>query len=185
MREHRLDDPASLRGALREQTAAIHQLLDDRVGHFVDAAQYRRFVVQSYRFRRIAEPATAGNEFWQPLGLVASLVTDLQDLGLPLPPTTSCDLALTGGAEKLGALYVLEGSALGSRLLQKRAAELGFTPSFGARHLAQQTADNGRWKAFVAVLDRPEIDQNAALSGALRTFEVALKIYSEVAHELA
>jgi heme oxygenase (biliverdin-IX-beta and delta-forming) len=178
-------DQLGLRAALRQHTAAIHQELDDRVGAFATAGQYRTFVAQSYRFRLVAEPACRGLDIWAPQDLVDALRQDLSDLDMPGSAASGDRLELDSPSQQIGALYVLEGSALGARLLQRRAADLGFTPDHGARHLNRQTSEKGRWKAFLDVLDDEVVDRAAALRGAQLTFEAALSCYSETVHEYA
>ncbi|NGP18068.1 biliverdin-producing heme oxygenase [Devosia aurantiaca] len=184
MEERRSMDQSGLRAALRDHTAHTHQQLDALVGEFANAEQYTAFVLSSFRFRSATEGAASGSGVWEPLALVKDLRDDLDDLGAAVP-STEAPLEMTTRSEKLGALYVLEGSALGARLLQKRAEAIGFTPDFGARHLAQQTGDNGRWKRFLAVLEDPHLDKNAVLAAAQRVFEIALRINAEAAHECA
>ncbi|QQR40163.1 biliverdin-producing heme oxygenase [Devosia rhizoryzae] len=185
MQESGSSDQSGLRAALRHHTAPTHQELDALVGAFKTAEQYKVFLLSSFRFRLVAEPAASGSSFWAPLPLIGDLCSDLEDLGLAAPPSGSAALQFATASEKLGALYVLEGSALGARLLQRRAEAIGFNARYGARHLAHQTADNGRWKRFLAVLDDPRFDNDAALAAAQRVFEAALAIYAEAAHEHA
>lgn len=185
MQEIRSSDQPGLRAALRDHTASTHQQLDELVGAFATDEQYKTFVLSSFRFRLAAERASSESDLWEPLFLVDDLRADLADLGLTVPPAASVTLQLATPSEKLGALYVLEGSALGARLLQRRAEVLGFTATFGARHLAHQTGNNGRWKRFLAVLDHQQLDRDAALAAAQRVFEAALTIYAEAAHEHA
>ena len=63
----------------------------------------------------------------------------------------------------LGLAYVLEGSALGARLLDRQARALGLDAGFGARHLAAQTADLAAWHTFLGALEAADpFDLDAA-----------------------
>ena len=62
--------------------------------------------------------------------------------------------ALRSVSHAMGSLYVLEGSALGARLLVRQAAALGFDEAGGAVHLSEQAADIGHWRAFIDLLGR-------------------------------
>jgi heme oxygenase len=84
-----------------------------------------------------------------------------------------------GDAFALGVAYVLEGSALGARLLARRAAALGFDADHGARHLARQTSDMDRWKRFLGELDAiPAEDREQVIAGAASAFDFALAAYA-------
>ena len=174
-----------LRELLRSDTREIHQRLDDSVGGFDTREHYADFVQRSLHFRAAAEAACAGHPSWAPLLLADDLRCDLSDLGLSDMPAQGAGLDLATSAAKLGGLYVLEGSALGARLLLRRAESLGMTDQNGARHLARQTGDATRWKRFVAVLDRDDEDAEAVLAGALAVFEHALGTYKEGVHDAA
>jgi heme oxygenase len=79
-------------------------------------------------------------------------------------------------AEALGALYVLEGSSLGGRVILKELkrrdvslAGLGFLDPYGAD-------TSRRWQSFLAILEREitSCEQKAdAVKGALDTFAFA------------
>jgi heme oxygenase (biliverdin-IX-beta and delta-forming) len=104
------------------------------------------------------------------------LAQDLAVLGHPahLDHPIRLDIHTSGAA--FGALYVLEGSTLGGRVILKalklRGASLvglGFLDPYGNR-----TGD--RWRSFLAILEREikSSDQKAeAVTGALNTFAFA------------
>jgi heme oxygenase len=168
-----------LRSYLRVHTSDLHQRLDAQVGSFSTPSQYCRFVEQSVHFRRLAEPACADFPPWQSMSLIGDMQSDLDDLVSLVPPSQPVPIEIADPAAKLGALYVLEGSSLGARLLIGRANALGFTQDFGARHLARQSGDRERWRSFVDVLDASTFQPAAVLVGAILMFEAALAIYSE------
>jgi heme oxygenase len=171
-------DKSSLRLALRQHTQDIHARLDEVAGTFGTLGSYRTFVARSLRFRKAAEPRLRGNAEWQPQSLLPELQLDAEDLSLEVP-TEGPPMAPLNAAERVGALYVLEGSALGAHVLFERARALGLNESRGARHLAKQTGDAGRWRNFLGYLDaRSDLDRAAVLGGAMSMFETALAVYS-------
>ena len=100
--------------------------------------------------------------------------------------TVSAEVNLCGAvtvstiAQTLGVLYVLEGSALGARLLLRRAEALGMNSKFGARHLALQTAMPTAWPNFLSILEAASLDiaQEAECVGAaIATFTLFERAY--------
>jgi heme oxygenase len=75
-----------------------------------------------------------------------------------------------------GTLYVIEGSALGGRILSRRLQEsLGIDPSSGGRYFFGHGAETAvRWRQFLEWLDALQLDQagaEAAASTARSVFE--------------
>lgn len=96
---------------------------------------------------------------WPQRERVDALASDLRALGLtPLPD--SRPPPLDGAAAAVGALYVIEGSALGARLLIEDVRGLGTDPAHGARflHLHAGDAAARRWHAFVQCLEAAGFD---------------------------
>jgi len=178
----------SLRFHLRERTAMAHAALDAAVGDFDSRAAYGRYLSSLLAFREPVEVALAATALpaflrdWRPRPIAADIRADMADLALraPAPTVPSRDLldALRNPSRLLGTLYVLEGASLGARLLCRRAAALGLSGRFGARHLALQAEDKLGWRRFVEILeghDRIEIEaavdaSNAAFARAQRAF---------------
>lgn len=104
---------------------------------------------------------------------------DMADLGcVPGAPVGFANLGASD-AHAIGAAYVAEGSALGARLLVRRAAQIGLDRAHGARHLTAQNEDRDRWPDFLALLDTVDrADFDAVLEGAEQTFDFALAIYA-------
>lgn len=125
----------------------------------------------------------AGAE-WRLRPLAAELAADMADLGVsalgqPIP------FVLTPRTDgfTLGVQYVLEGSALGARLLCKQVEALGLHSEYGARHLWAQAASLEPWRAFLALLRQraaSEFDDIAA--GANATFSAAAAAMQKAAH---
>ena len=182
----------SRRQGLRLATASKHRRLDDLIGRFDDLAGYQRYLAIMIRFRSAVEPLFPNNRNRDddppdPLNLHDLLEADCRDLRLsppppPTPASTPPSLALgRRDDERLGAQYVLEGAALGARLLLRQAAALGLDHRFAARHLAAQARSADRWTAFLARLERAEpFEMNAAISGADKIFDYAIEIAEAV-----
>lgn len=169
----------NIRSALRAHTADRHQKLDDAVGAFDTIAGYARFVRQSHRFRAATEDAIPSSVDWTVIPLAALLAQDLDDLDEPPGAPIPFPVAPVDPAYWLGVAYVLEGSALGARLLVRRAVALGFSDAHGARHLAVQAETGSRWRDFQSRLEAaPAAAHQAMLAGAAATFDFALSIYA-------
>ena len=167
---------------LREATRAAHQTLDDLVGNWPYLADYRRYLAGQRRFRAAiddVDPAAAGL-VWSITPLSTALADDCADLGLGAEPARGTFPRPQGPSEALGVCYVVEGSALGARLLHARAAELGLSDGFAARHLAIQ-ASSGRWRAFLDLLEETEpFDFGAAVASANAAFALAAHAFGSV-----
>lgn len=168
---------------LREATRAAHQTLDDLIGSWPDLSEYRRYLAGQRRFRAAIDdldPAASGLA-WSITPLSAALADDCADLGVRAEPASGALPRPRDPSEALGVCYVVEGSALGARLLHARAAELGLGDGFAARHLAMQ-ASSTRWRDFVDLLEETEpFDFGAAVSSANAAFALAARAFGTVA----
>jgi heme oxygenase len=170
---------------LRDMTRGDHERLDALVGQFTDAPAYARYVNGMAIFRGGIEQGLASIDYpphfddWRP-GLIASeLMQDLRDLGHQTPDDVAPFDLPADDEGLLGVLYVLEGSALGARLLSRRAAELGFSAERGARHLAAQTSRPEAWNDFVILLERLDpMGIDKAAHAARRTFGAAYEAFN-------
>ena len=173
-----------LRRVLKQGTAHIHHRLDEAVGSLGGHDSYRIFVQNSYRFRQSVEPALANATVWMTPPLLALLEQDLDDLGADRVKSGQRPVELVNPSAQIGALYVLEGSALGAQLLYRRAQALGYHGRFGARHLARQTQGTGRWGAFLTLMGTlGELDPDLVLSSAQKVFGHALAAFEEASCE--
>jgi heme oxygenase len=170
-----------LRSFLRAETRELHEELDSLIGHFESLDDYERFLVGSYRHRAPAEAAIAADAHglgFGPRRLVPELRQDLADLGLPVPATEPLDLS-KDIACLLGAAYVVEGSALGARVLVKSAAALGMDAAHGARYLAAQAGSITPWRALLVRLESLDKARwDLAASGARQVFGQAVQAFS-------
>jgi heme oxygenase len=103
------------------------------------------------------------------------LAADLHALALPLPAPQSLGFELPTSGHGFGCLYVLEGSALGGRVISKRVKQtLGLGPASGGAYfhgLGRQTSSH--WSDFLTALNT--IPANSAMgadaeAGAIATF---------------
>lgn len=176
---HLMTSP-TLRFHLRERTQPAHQRLDGMIGPLDTPERYRAFVAGSHAHRDAAEgylEAVAWPDSfrdWRPLRLEPLIAQDLADLGHMAREGTALGLS-KDISSAVGVAYVLEGSALGARLIAKMALRLGFDASHGARHIAGQERGLGNWRAFTSIIEEAAwIDRDAAAAAASATFEHAL-----------
>ncbi|TJZ92921.1 biliverdin-producing heme oxygenase [Paracoccus gahaiensis] len=173
--------PAALRAALRHGTDDLHMRLDAGIGPLTTKAEYLAYLQGSFAFRAAIEPAlhaAAEAAGWAPIRLAPTIAEDLATLGLARPRPVTAP-ALEGLPAIAGALYVLEGSALGGVLIARRAAALGYGPDSGAAHLHRQTARPGRWRAFLAWMEGHDLDPRPSVAAARTVFGVALLAYGQ------
>lgn len=172
------------RRRLRQATDPAHARVDACFPHGLgDMAAYRRYLLGMQALVSALECALAAASLddtwreWRHPARDAWLRDDLADLGArPLP--AGPDLALDGPAAAAGALYVVEGSALGARQLLDDAKRLGWTSARGARFLhGHGGADAGiRWRAYLRCLEGARfepVEEGAAIDAAARTFAYA------------
>lgn len=162
---------------LRAATRDLHDGLEARLDVFSRVAnpdRRREMVGRFLAFYRPAETALAGvlgdepDLDFETRRKVPALERDLETLKAT-PAVDALVVAPTSRSEALGFLYVLEGSTLGGRVIDKQlrarglsAEGLSFFQGYG-----EQTGP--RWKAFCAVLERAD-DPAAAARGARSAF---------------
>ncbi|MCS0495970.1 biliverdin-producing heme oxygenase [Ancylobacter sp. MQZ15Z-1] len=175
---------------LRAATSAAHERVDHAVmaaNPFADRESYARFLRFQFRLHRHVEPLYADPAMHALLpdlsvrSRLAALEQDLADLGLA-PPDAAFGSRLPQ-AEALGWLYVVEGSNMGAAFLAKDAAKIGFSDTFGARHLAGHPEGRGlHWRRFTAALDAVELDEDserAAEQAACAAFDHVLGLIGD------
>ena len=179
-------DGSQRRQRLRRATQMAHARLDARIGEhglLSSRESYQAYLQATWTARQpleLALEASGASEVytpWRERAVSAALSQDITDLSGRPPidaPRGRCSSAPLTAAQALGVLYVLEGSALGARVLEKRALAIGMTPTFGARHMARQTAQPKAWSVFVDILDRAPLsapDDLACVAAARAAFE--------------
>ena len=143
------------RFALKAATDDIHRELDERLSTLDLAAEndYRRFLDFHARTVPAVEASLASGglgdmvEGWCASRRSDAIAGDLAALGKPMPKPVEPPV-LTGVGELLGAAYVLEGSRLGGRVLERRLGP-GLPNAF-----LKGDGSLGPWPALIAVMDR-------------------------------
>lgn len=169
----------SRRWLLRERTAEAHAAVDAAIGGFDDLASYGTYLRSIAAFRWPIEDRLSTVNWpaalvdWRPAQVSDAIAADLADLGISPHPPRDEILPLDGDG-LFGALYVLEGSALGARLLLRRAEAIGMSATHGARHLALLSSNLDGWRGFLSRLEQAEpFDLESALKASLATFNSA------------
>jgi heme oxygenase len=169
----------SLRHELRVATADVHARLHLHAGlaavaaERIDVSGYRQLLLRLYGFYLPFENAAG-------LEPVRSgwLATDLTALATPESRLATAALCATlprldSPQAVLGAMYVVEGSALGGRGLARQLnCILGDATLSGRRFFASDGVDTGRaWRAFVDRIDRvANRDRKIVIDAAIETF---------------
>lgn len=159
--------PPGARASLKTATAASHGRVDAFFREGLRAPDdYRVYLRGIHAMVRALERGLHGaalSPVWggwpQDLRLLW-LAQDLAALELTELPDDGLGPVLAGDAEVAGALYVVEGSALGARLLLPDAAAQGWTALRGAGFLHRHAGSgaNHRWRAFVLALEDAAFD---------------------------
>lgn len=171
----------SLRLLLRERTSDLHAAVDESVGTFTDIDAYRRYLRGFHAFRAPCEAAIAaagGLAGWHHQPLVPLVEADMADLGMAVPERRALVGEPSADDELAGWLYVLEGSALGARVLASRARALGLDATFGARHLAAQGGSAPGFRAFIARLDDAALNPDRVVAAAIAAFTAAQRAFA-------
>ncbi|MFC5037772.1 biliverdin-producing heme oxygenase [Tianweitania sediminis] len=177
-----LDFPLSRR--LKTATAEAHAGLDARImkaSPFASRERYGRFLQMQHGFHRDVADIYADERIAVLLPdlrsrcRLADIEADRADLGLDLGMNASSRPSPGEGlGERLGWLYVAEGSNLGAAFLIKEAAKLGLNADFGARHLAGHPDGRGlQWRRFQEAMDGAgfgEAEEAHAIAGACAAF---------------
>lgn len=173
------------RHVLKTETAAAHRALEQVVGPIERHEDYIAYVRGLHAFRAPFEVALGAASLapWRPTQLAELLEEDLRHLGAaPLAPER-----VSGGLEEpgaaLGALYVLEGSTLGARILLVQVQTLGLDAHGGAKHLWRQAAALENWRAFLPLLQSVDArDMHNVTAGANAAFLAAERAMTRARH---
>ena len=170
---------------LRAATRPAHDRLEGSLGlldEWLDQDAYKQVLERFYGFWRGWEPQVAAllqdGAFLEPRRRTHLLRADLAALG-----SSACAVAalpacppplLRDAAGALGSLYVMEGSTLGGRVIQRNVERrLGLDGRSGCAYFAGYGASTGAmWRSFLLRLDQaPAADAERIAAGATATFE--------------
>jgi heme oxygenase len=177
-----------LRTILRTRTATLHARLDNMVATCCmgNTLELERLLLIHYDAFTLLVPALerAGADLlypeWDGRTRLEALEEDLRVLGA-FPQTLPLDRpSLTKRSQTWGALYALEGSRLGNRVILRSVMERGTQNERRATtFLAAGLEDRSAWGKFVAQLDKLQFSGEAfelAALGAAQVFETYVKV---------
>lgn len=183
----------SRRNSLRGATDHLHRDLDRIVASFklTDAAHYRRFLQASaatlIAIEQLLESAGVAQLLpdWAERSRREPIISDLHSLNSQAQPLALRRTAPTP-AEVFGILYVLEGSRLGSQVLLEQV----LTSADESVRNASAYLRHGRsdlWRTFLQQLETHAAadDQTQTVSGAVYTFTMFIRAFSQAAAELS
>lgn len=164
----------SAHAALRAATREAHDRVDARYSslNLSDRDDYATFLaLHAAAFIPAEEALTRAGaaDFipdWTGMRRADALMADLADLGLIATPSDR-PIAYDGTPAILGGAYVLEGSRLGGAMLRRQVGD-GLP-----RRFLDSVQPPGRWRAFVADIDRILYDvasTDRAIASAVMTF---------------
>ncbi len=178
-----LSNPRRFR--LRESTSEAHASLDHLIEPFRSVVGYGRYALGLHAFRTPLEQTLAAMDWpdvfdgWRPQLIGHALRADLRDLGLAPPAAVDIPALPSTTESLLGTLYVLEGSALGAKVLFRRAQAIGLDENYGARHLALQSGASDSWRNFLVVLERESaIEFESVVTAANAIFQAAKRAFT-------
>ncbi|MEM1095886.1 MAG: biliverdin-producing heme oxygenase [Bacteroidota bacterium] len=176
-----------LMARLKTETRAAHEAAEfafNLEAVLQRPAAYARILQRFHALHSQVEPLLSVWD-WASLGLdfdarrkLPALNADLAFLGVaPLTDRQpAAPFALATHAEAVGALYVIEGSTLGGRIIAKQVRKaLGFTQTQGARYFSGYGAETGAyWKRFSHAVNafgnREQQNWLPIINGAVMTF---------------
>ena len=175
---------STIREMLRAEGGALHEQVDATFGRYVlqTRPHYTAFL-QAHAQALIGLEALLERSGiqrllpdWAERRRSGVLGEDLQRLAADQPEPVFIERLLDEG-ECWGVAYVLEGSRLGSRLLDRHAGESADEAVRAARAYLGHVPPKGAWPAFLACLDTAGEDvrlRPAMLAGQRLAFEVFL-----------
>lgn len=184
--------PRPLHARLREATAEAHQTLEHTLGLLEQPATVTRFVALLMRlhgFHRVWEPALRralpdDGEFLAARRRLPMIEDDLReldidDLDIAALPVLHAAVGLCRTPEAaLGSLYVIEGSTLGGRVIDRQLRDQArWYPAGGLLTFHPYGDSTGqRWNETLDRLEAVPPDAHAAVvEGALDTFALLLQ----------
>jgi len=152
--------------------------LEHRVGPLQTQNEYNEYARGMHAFRHGVEawlsvqPQLASD--WRPQHIAAELTRDMDDLALTPLANAFDGWSTSNDSFVLGVHYVLEGSALGARILCKQVEALGLNRDFGARHLWAQAENSQGFRGYLDLLNTAvNVDEQELVHGANAAFDAA------------
>jgi heme oxygenase len=189
--------PNVMRTKLRARIAILHTRLDRLVSSSClgDKLRLGCLLTIHYDALKLLVPALerAGAEHvcpgWEGRSRLAALEEDLRALGMRPNKNLACPPSFGREPEIWGALYAVEGSRLGNRIILRRVMECGSEAERRATlFLTHGLEDRTAWGGFLARLEALEYCGEAfelAVLGAERVFETYLDLAGRHHDELA
>ncbi len=170
-----------LRGAIEQAHDRIETvpILSRLLAADLAAAEYVVLLQRLHAFHAAAEPAIALELAGWPSATVlldgARIRALADDLAwFAASPVQACDgPEFASASAAMGALYVIEGSGLGGRVIARHlTASLGVTVGRGGSFYCRLDADTARrrWGDMTALLESPGLDEEQLVHGAKTTF---------------
>ncbi|WP_419729546.1 biliverdin-producing heme oxygenase [Lichenicola sp.] len=166
----------NLRDRLRRETRPAHDALDqalDLIDRPIDLPGYTRLLARFHGFHRAIEPALAATlpaALTEGRSKLSALRHDLLTCGMREHEIAALSAiaglpALTGRPEAMGALYVVEGSTLGGRLIGRHMQRNPAIPADACHYFNVYGEGTGeRWREICDALERvsdPDTDDRA------------------------
>lgn len=183
----RAERTQSRRALLRVATEELHRKLDARFTptDFTERTAYARFLERTARallpLERALDRSVVSKQFvdWPTRRRSDALSQDLHELGIHRTDDSGVRQVELEPAQAFGALYVLEGSRLGSKVL------LGFTQSSKDQTVRSATRylsanDAILWRTYLSTLEDETIElrDSDLIRGARFAFECYLEAYA-------
>lgn len=184
------DPLAALRGATREQHARVDRLMDlQRMrdpDHYGTVLQVLDGFLASWEPAAVAALPARWQRWLQARSRRPFLQQDLRHLGLPAVPAAP-PLAVGSAAAAWGTVYVVEGSALGSRFIHRWLARSGLYADGGTAYFrGWGEATEPMWSEVRALL-QSELDSAVAIApaceAARQTFDSLSVLLEHHLHE--
>ena len=173
-----------LSSRLRSETRQAHEALDNAImaaRMFDSKMSYGNFLRMQHAFHGEIDPVYRDARIaeWLPdladRGRLSDIKADGSDLAIDFKEASGTGILPSDAAERLGWLYVAEGSNLGAAFLIKEAEKLGLSKELGARHLAGHPDGRGlHWKRFQSAIDAAPLDpgeKSRVVEGARNAFK--------------
>ena len=170
-------DPTDVMQVLKKGTAACHESIEGKMtvmrpGFSID--EYKVMLAKFYSFYAPYERVVLNNPYPELLNIqgrlrMPALKLDLQVLKIA-PPAHEAELPeMKTPAQRLGALYVTEGSTLGGQIISRHLAKsLDLPVDQGLSFFAGYGKETGpMWKMLCSVL-RTELGEPSALAEAVQ-----------------